>query len=320
MRDAVRVNGEECCDDKKPTQKYTTDCTKLVEVPYIEKVKTKVHGHCVQPAMEKRTIQVRKMVPCEKWKDVTETCIEIKEEKCTGYRTVWKPVEEAYEYVVKKPCKVEKTKRVPYTDYEERLIDMCIDVPVENKVATEGWRTDEVLKGKMVEVKQQEIWEMRPHRVGIGEVEVKDVDGCAETFGVCTIGKEEFDNYPPMPPRPTSHRGGYGGNSNRGGYGGNSNRGGYGGNSNRGEGSYGGGGMGGGGYGGGGMVGGGGSQRGYNPSRSGGATALNLNNVPKGYSAANSEYITSTERKRREYSQNQQNMVYANHNASMYKA
>lgn len=137
MRDAVRVNGDECCDDgNKAVQKYTTDCTKLVEVPYIEKVKTKVQGHCVQPGMEKRTIQVRKMVPCEKWKDVTETCIEIKEEKCTGYRTVWKPVEEPYEYTVKKPCKVEKTRCVPYTDYEERLVDMCIEVPVENKVRT----------------------------------------------------------------------------------------------------------------------------------------------------------------------------------------
>lgn len=91
------------------------------------------------------------------------------------------------------------------------------------QVAQEGFRTDEVLRSKLMEVKQRETWEMRPHRVGVQGVEVKQVPGGA-TYGVTKVGPEVF----PRSPNPT----------------------------------------------------------------------LNLSGMPKGYSAANSEYLSSTERKR----------------------
>ena len=50
-------------------------------------------------------------------------------------------------------------------------------------------REDKVLKGKMVEVKQQEEWQMIPHYAGTTtQADVKNISK-TETFGVQSYGK-----------------------------------------------------------------------------------------------------------------------------------
>ena len=139
LKQAVRADGAETSEPASlpPPSTYTADVTKLIEVPHVEQVQTKVMGYTVEPALEKKTVSVKKMVPVERTREVEESAVEIQEEMVTGTRLVWKQVPEEYEYVVKKPVVVTKKKSVPYTDYEERMVDVSVDVPVERKVRSQ---------------------------------------------------------------------------------------------------------------------------------------------------------------------------------------
>jgi len=206
--------------------RFEVDVKRQVMMPYYDQVTSKVTGYDKEQAIEKREMQVTEVVPVEKFKTVDETVVEIQEKEKKGTRLVWKQVPEEYTYTVKEPVTVVRPRKIPFTDYEERVVTKTVEVPVERKVLKEGYRTDEVLKGKMVEVKQKEVYEMKPHLVGSSEMQMAPKsDG--RVIGITRVGKEVFPG-----------------------------------------------------------------------------TALDIAKVPKGYSAANADYLSTTERKRRTLSMN----------------
>jgi len=272
VNSAVRVTGMNK-DGSLPSDRgrtLTREVTKVVEVPVVEEVKTAVKGYGVEKGTGRKLVTVKKMVPTTKYKEVDETSVEIKEQVKKGKHMVWRQVEEDYEYTVKVPQTVTKKTQVPYTDYEEKWVEVEVDVPIEQKVEKDGYRIDRVAKGKLMEVKQQELFEMRPHRIGYGDIEVKDLNQPGSTFGVTQVGSEVFPGQvgasatrfvPAVSRGPPSNRmpPGAAGSSHSYGYGGPS----------------------------------------YPVGDPRAKTSLSLDSMPKGYSAANDEFITSTERRRR---------------------
>jgi len=195
MANAVRASGQQggVNPDALPRgESFVADVVKVVEVPVIEDVRVGVTGFGVEKGMTKKTVKTKQMVPVERYKEVEETAIETQEEVVTDTRMVWKQVPEEYSYVVKKPVPVTRKKMVPFTDYEEREVEMEVDVPTDKKVEVDGYRIDQRLKGKRYEVKQKEVYEMRPVRVGVeGDMRVKDLSG-GESFGTTKVGAEVF--------------------------------------------------------------------------------------------------------------------------------
>lgn len=146
--------------------------------------------------MKKKIVKGKELVPVQKFQEVQETHIEVKEELVKGVRTVWKKVEEPYEKIVKRPVPVTKTVRVPYTDYEEKEVEMVVEVPCDTMEEKEGYRMDTTIKMQPVEVEQDEVYELIPHLVSRGEVKIKPGDH-AQDLGCVSIGRECFPSDQP---------------------------------------------------------------------------------------------------------------------------
>ena len=195
MGKAIRASGQQggINPDALPRgESFVAELTKVVEVPVIEDIKVGVSGFGVEKGMTRKTVTTKQMVPVERFKEVEETSVETQEEVVKDTRMVWKQVPEEYTYVVKRPVPVTRKKMVPFTDFEEREVEMEVDVPTDKKVVVDGYRIDQRLMGKRYEVKQKEVYEMRPVRIGVeGDMRVKDLSG-GESFGTTRVGTEVF--------------------------------------------------------------------------------------------------------------------------------
>jgi len=107
---------------------------------------------------------------------VTDVKVEVKEEVIHGYRTVWKPVKEPCTHIIKRPVKVPVERQVPYTYYEPEEVTYEMVVPKESVRKQKGFRKDKVVVGKVVDVEQDELYELRPHHVGYGPPRIKSSD------------------------------------------------------------------------------------------------------------------------------------------------
>mmetsp|Transcript_82352 Transcript_82352/g.233311 ORF Transcript_82352/g.233311 Transcript_82352/m.233311 type:complete len:275 (+) Transcript_82352:79-903(+) len=168
LKSAMRVE-HKAVDLPPPQGRHTHKRVTKVEVPHEETVRVPITTAEAKHGTEKRVIKGTKLVPVQKFKEVEETSVQIKEEVVKGYRTVWKQVREPYEEIIKKPVTVTKIKKVPYTDYETKQVEVVVDVPCDRVNVKKGFRMDKKMSTKMVEVEQDEHYEMRPVLVGKGE-------------------------------------------------------------------------------------------------------------------------------------------------------
>lgn len=162
---------------------------KLMEVPYTEVVQVPVNTKVLTKGTEERTVTGKKLVPVKKFKDVKETVIEYKEEVVKGVKEVWVKKEVPYETVVRKPIEVVKTKRVPYTDYEEKDVTVKVTVPCDRVEVQTGFREDKHLKTKLVEVEQDLFVHHGPVVVREGTPRVRDLPG-GKNHGCTERGKQ----------------------------------------------------------------------------------------------------------------------------------
>eukprot|EP00927_Polykrikos_kofoidii_P062898 TRINITY_DN576_c0_g1_i2.p1 TRINITY_DN576_c0_g1~~TRINITY_DN576_c0_g1_i2.p1 ORF type:complete len:371 (-),score=71.19 TRINITY_DN576_c0_g1_i2:511-1563(-) len=162
---------------------------KLIEVPYTEVVQVPVNTKVLTKGSEERTVTGKQLVPVKKFKDVKETVIEYKDEVVKGMKEVWVKKEVPYETIVRKPIQVVKTKRVPYTDYEEKEVVMKVTVPCDRVEVQTGFREDKHLKTKLVEVEQDLFVHHGPVVVREGTPRVRDLPGGAN-HGCTERGKQ----------------------------------------------------------------------------------------------------------------------------------
>merc|ERR1712224_699256 len=119
-----------------------------VQVPVVRKEKVKTMG--------KKTILCQRLVPVTKYKEVEETTLETREEVVNGRRE-------------KRAVPITQKRMQPYQDFEEETYEMVVNVPMEEVVTRTGVRTDKHVTSKIVEVEQENIYELRPVLVGKGE-------------------------------------------------------------------------------------------------------------------------------------------------------
>mmetsp|Transcript_79780 Transcript_79780/g.247463 ORF Transcript_79780/g.247463 Transcript_79780/m.247463 type:complete len:350 (+) Transcript_79780:71-1120(+) len=190
LRTACNVQEhEDPLDRVGPGQKKLTR-KKVVEVPYTVKVQVPVHSKVHSKGMEEKVVTGVELVPVQRFKDVKETVIEYKEEKVKGVKEIWVKKEVPYERVVRKPVEVVKTKRVPYTDYEEKQVHMKVKVPCDKVEVRTGYREDKITKTKLVEVEQDLHLHHGPVVVREGTPRLRELPGGGRHHGVTERGKE----------------------------------------------------------------------------------------------------------------------------------
>lgn len=136
--------------------KVTAKVKKHVVVPVEEEVQVPVVRKEKVKTMGKKVVQCQRLVPVTRYKEVEETTLETREEVVNGRRE-------------KRAIPITQKRMQPYQDFEEQTYEMVINVPMEEVVTRTGMRTDKHVTSKIIEVEQDNIYELRPVLVGKGE-------------------------------------------------------------------------------------------------------------------------------------------------------
>lgn len=175
--------GEICC------KTYT----ERIVVPKMTEVRVPIEREVMKPGYKKTCVKGTRLVPKQKWRTVDEKHIEVKEEVCRGTRTVWKPFEEEYCEVIKKPVEVIKTRYVPYTEFCEEEVDVEVEVPCDRVQLECGHRIDKKLTSQVVEVEKQEYFKLVPTRIERPVAYHQRIVGPIKDLGVMEVGKDMYD-------------------------------------------------------------------------------------------------------------------------------
>ena len=150
---------------------------RTMEVPVEEEVTVPVEREVRQIVPVKKVVESTVMVPETRTKEVMETRYEMQEKKVLRHKWVWKPERVEYYETVKEKVPVTRPVKYEYEEYVPKTKQIEVEVPVETLRKEVGYRKDKVLKSKQVEVEQDILYEMRPHRVGTGPMRYKERDG-----------------------------------------------------------------------------------------------------------------------------------------------
>lgn len=129
---------------------------RLVKVPVVRKEKEKI--------VEKHVVRATKLVPVTKYKEVEEIglhdrAVQPGEKARSGnHRT----------QVLKTSQTAARTRKIPYTDFEEHEYEVVVDVPREVVKTRVGHRMDKQLHSHVVEVEEDCVYELRPVLVSKG--------------------------------------------------------------------------------------------------------------------------------------------------------
>merc|ERR1712187_736166 len=70
---------------------------------------------------------------------------------------------------------ITKLREIPYTEYEEKVVEVPVQVPDDELNTKLGHRVDKHVVSKVVEVEEDHVYEMRPVLVSKGEKRMKEV-------------------------------------------------------------------------------------------------------------------------------------------------
>jgi hypothetical protein len=135
---------------------------KKVLVPVEETIQVPVFRKEAARKTEKVVVKGKKLVPVTKYKEVEETVLDVQEEMIGNHKE-------------KRAAPVTRLRRIPYTDFEERIVDIEVEVPADEVVMRKGFREDKHIVSKIVEVEEDLHYEMRPVLVKKGDKRMKEV-------------------------------------------------------------------------------------------------------------------------------------------------
>lgn len=141
---------------------HTKTMKKKVIVPVEEEVKVPVYRKEASRKKEKVVVKGTKLVPVTKYKEVEETVLEVQQEMVNGHAE-------------KRAVPITRIRQIPYQDFEEKVVEVEVEVPAEEVVTRKGFRVDKHVVSKVVEVEEDLIYEMRPVLVGKGEKRMKEL-------------------------------------------------------------------------------------------------------------------------------------------------
>jgi hypothetical protein len=145
-----------------PQTQHMKTMKKKVLVPVEENIKVPVYRKEAKRNTEKVTVKGTRLVPVTRYKEVEETVLEVQEEMINGHKE-------------KRARPVTRIRRIPYQDFEEKIVDVEVEVPADQVVQRQGFRVDKHVVSKVVEVEEDLVYEMRPVLVNKGEKRMKDI-------------------------------------------------------------------------------------------------------------------------------------------------
>jgi len=186
-----------------PKKYQTVSHTNIREVhlPVNEEVKVPVVRKEVLKGMERKTVKGTKLVPVTKYRDVKETKLEVRTEMVNGQKE-------------KRYVPVSRVRQVPYTDYEEKEVEVSVNVPVEKVMTRKGHRVDKYVGTKVMAVEEDCVYELRPVLISKGEPRVAEHQNTYLHHGKRSHGDpiwsddmvEGWEGRPETPVFQTSHR------------------------------------------------------------------------------------------------------------------
>lgn len=141
---------------------HTKVMKKKVIVPVEETVQVPVYRKEAKHKTEKVVVKGSKLIPVTKYKEVEETVLDVQEEMVNGR-------------IEKRAVPVTRVRQIPYRDFEEREVDVEVEVPKDEIVQRKGFRMDKHVVSKVVEVEEDLVYEMRPVLVKKGERRMKEL-------------------------------------------------------------------------------------------------------------------------------------------------
>lgn len=114
------------------------------------------------------------MVPVKKYRTVTETVLESKEEVVHGFREEWRKVKVPTKEVVKTQVPKTVTRQVAYVEYVPKEVHQEVTVPRDVVKEKRGYRLDKHVGTKVMTVEEDHHYEMKPVKVKTGDVRVTE--------------------------------------------------------------------------------------------------------------------------------------------------
>jgi hypothetical protein len=149
-------------------EQHVKTMKKKVLVPVEENIEVPVYRKEAHRKTEKVVVKGTKLVPVTKYKEVEETVLDVQEELVNGHKE-------------KRAVPITRTRRIPYQDFEEKVVEVEVEVPADEVVQRTGVRVDKHVVSKVVEVEEDLVYEMRPVLVKKGEKRMKEL-GDHHTF------------------------------------------------------------------------------------------------------------------------------------------
>eukprot|EP01006_Ploeotia_vitrea_P043917 TRINITY_DN66791_c6_g1_i1.p1 TRINITY_DN66791_c6_g1~~TRINITY_DN66791_c6_g1_i1.p1 ORF type:complete len:267 (-),score=31.48 TRINITY_DN66791_c6_g1_i1:23-769(-) len=151
-------------DDQLPAERqlYRRKVKRIVEVPCQRKVKVPVTTKKIVETTEKQRIKTTELQTVEEWKEVPETYIEIEEVEAVRMKEIWVKKMIPQKYTKKVEVEKQRMVTIPVQRTVERECWKEIDMEVKKEVAVPGYRIDEVIDKRLVEVDGWQDVEMTP--------------------------------------------------------------------------------------------------------------------------------------------------------------
>merc|ERR1711879_489253 len=142
-------------------QHVKTTKKKLI-VPVEEEIKVPIYRKEASRKKEKVVVKGTKLVPVTKYKEVEETVLDVQEEMVNGVQE-------------KRAVPITRVRQIPYQEFEEKVVEIEVEVPADEVVTRKGFRVDKHVVSKVVEVEEDLVYEMRPVLVKRGEKRMKEL-------------------------------------------------------------------------------------------------------------------------------------------------
>lgn len=163
---AVGVSDERVVEDTLDSRARSTTMRRVivknVEVPVKRQVKVPIKTTKIVPSSMKQRVLVKRLVEVPGFKEIDEEYTTVEHRSVMRDKEVW--VKKIVQEEVMEPYEVRRTrkKRIPTTSVKEVEEWQEVNVTTDQAVETEGFRVDDVEDTKLVEVKEEQLYELVP--------------------------------------------------------------------------------------------------------------------------------------------------------------
>jgi hypothetical protein len=154
-----------------------------VEVPFTRSVQVPTQVVKLVPTTVEQKVPVKKLVQCQGYQTVNESYIEYEDREAIREKEIWVKKVVPEKYIERVPVQRVRQVQKPTSVIREVEVFETVQVPTTRRVVVDGFRVDEVPDSKVVEVEEEQTFQMRPEPVGPNEIKsTRDLGRLANSF------------------------------------------------------------------------------------------------------------------------------------------